>query len=156
RPTNRVSSILLFGAVALAPMPFGSVAPTISAGWCVVLGTALLLARPGAQQRQPWVFAILGVVLLAYAVVVHEQTSSSPWFGLAPDPVWGELKNILGADVDAPNSTVRNQPLFALGGVLVSILAFATAYVVCADRERGYELLNWITWSGTAVAAFGI
>ena len=73
-------SWLLFAAVALAPLPFGSDQPITIAFWCIVLGGCLAIVVPvrslGAGQLA--LAALAGVVVAAYALVLHEQTGRAP------------------------------------------------------------------------------
>jgi hypothetical protein len=63
-----VAAWLLFGAAALAPLPFGSTSPPAIAFWCIVLGVCLVFAPVrllGAGQ--------LGLVALAGGSVAALQ-----------------------------------------------------------------------------------
>jgi O-antigen ligase len=154
RPANRAAAVILSAAVALAPVPFGSTSTIVVAVWCVVLGTGLVLASPrGLRQTQLAPLGVLGVVVAASLVVLHEQLSSTRWFGAAANPKWQEASKLLGLAIDAPLSIARNEPLFAMGAPLAAILALAVSYIVCADRSHAHRLLLVIAWSG-AINAF--
>jgi O-antigen ligase len=153
RPANRVASLVLFAAVALAPLPFGSTAPVVIATWCVLLGAGLMLASPRGLRRSQLVpLAVLAVVLLASLVVLHGQLSGAPWLGIAADPKWHEAARLLNAAIAAPLSIARNEPFIALGAPLAALLALATGYIVCVDRNHAYRLFLVVAWSGTAYA----
>jgi O-antigen ligase len=153
---NRISSIVLFDAVALAPLPFGSVAPDAIAFWCIILGIGLLFVSPRRLQRAH--FALLGgtvVIVLAYAFVLHEQLSPHPFIA-SPDPLWRSASAALGTQLEPLASIARNQPFFSLGAPLAAVLAMVCSLIVCADRIRAHQLLKVVAWSGAAYAAFGI
>ena len=153
---NRISSIILFGTVALAPLPFGSVAPYSIAFWCIVLGIGLLFVSPRGLRRAH--FAILGgtvMIVLVYAFVLHEQLSPHPLIA-SLDPLWQMASAALRTQLEPTASIARNQPFFALGAPLVAMLTLLSSLIVCADRVRAWQLLKVIAWSGAAYAAFGI
>jgi O-antigen ligase len=154
----RVSSWLLFAAVALAPLPFGSNEPTIIAFWCIVLGACLVFAPVrslGAGQLA--LAGLAGTVVAAYALVLHEQLSDHPWLAIAiADPIWQEAQAALGAPLQPSVSIARNQPWFELGRPLVCMLAICCGFLVGADRGRARQLLKVIAWSGAAYAMYGI
>jgi O-antigen ligase len=154
--SNRFSSYLLFGVVALAPLPFGSTDAIIVAVWCMVLGVATAAATP--RLLQPGQFFLLGcaaLLIAAFAIVLHEQLSSHPWFA-APDPIWGEASEALGVHLKPSASIARNQPFFALGAPLAVMLSLICSFIVCADRRRAHQLIKVIAWSGVIYAVFAI
>jgi O-antigen ligase len=154
--SNRFSAYLLFGVVALTPLPFGSTDAITVAVWCVVLGVATAAATP--RILQPGQFLLLGcagILIAAYALVLHEQLSSHPWFA-APDPIWGEASEALGIHLRPSVSIARNQPFFALGPPLAVMLSLICSFIVCADRARAQRLIKVIAWSGVIYAVFAI
>jgi O-antigen ligase len=154
----RVSSWLLFAGVALAPLPFGSNDPTTIAFWCIVLGACLVFAPVrylGAGQLA--LAGLAGIVVAAYALVLHEQLAEHPWLAAAtPDPIWQEAQAALGVPLQPSVSIARNQPWFELGRPLVCMLAIACGFLVGADRGRARQLLKVVAWSGAAYAMYGI
>jgi len=154
----KISSWLLFAAVAGAPLPFGSDDPAAIAAWSVVLGLVLVLApfhRLGKGRLT--LLALAFGVVAAYALVLHEQLSDRPWLAVAsPHPVWREAADVLGAPIAPSVSIARHQPYFALGAPLVAMLALVGAFLVCVDRTRARELVMVIAWSGAAYALYGI
>lgn len=158
RAPARVASWLLFAAVALAPLPFGSNEPTTIAFWCIVLGACLVFAPVrylGAGQLA--LAGLAGIVVAAYALVLHEQLAEHPWLAAAtPDPIWQEAQAALGVPLQPSVSIARNQPWFELGRPLVCMLAIACGFLVGVDRGRARQLLKVIAWSGAAYAAYGI
>jgi O-antigen ligase len=154
RPANRSAAVIVLAAVAVAPVPFGSTSPVVIAVWCVVLGVGLLLASPrGLRQTQLVPLGVLAAVVAASLVVLHEQLSSARWFGAAADPKWLDASRLLALVIDAPLSIATNEPFVAIGAPLAAILALATSYIVCADRNHAHRLFLVIAWSG-AINAF--
>lgn len=153
-----IASWLLFATVALVPLPLGSNDPMAVAFWCIVLGVCLACAP--MRSLRPGQLALAGVaalVLLAYAVVLHEQLADHPWFPVAkPDPVWREAELALRTPLAASVSIVRNQPWFELGRPLVCVLAIACGFLVGAKSARARQLMKVIAWSGAVYALYGI
>jgi O-antigen ligase len=157
KASNRISSVILFAAVAFAPLPFGSTAPVVIAAWCVLLGAGLMLASPrGLRPGQLIPIAVVAVVVFGSLIVLHEQLSSAPWFAVAPDPIWRETASLLNSPVAASLSIARNEPFTALGAPLAAILALTTSYIVCADRNHAHRLFTIVAWSGAGYALLGI
>jgi O-antigen ligase len=153
----RLSAALLFFAVAIAPLPFGSATPTAIAWWCIILGAAVTCA-PLHRLRTPH-FVLLGMaafVIAAYGVVLHEQISSQTWFSVSPYPLWREASDALGTPLEPSVSIARNEPYFAIGSPLVCMLALICGFLVCSDRDRARGLLWVIAWSGVAYAVYGV
>ena len=155
-PLNRVSSCLLFVTAAAAPLPFGSTAPSAIAIWCIILGLGAIAASPRGLRRQhlPLLSLVL-IVILAYAVVLHEQLSARPWIA-SPHPLWREAAEALRNPILPSVSIARNEPFFALGAPLANMLALICSFVVCINRDRARQLLLVIAWSGAAYAIYGI
>jgi len=154
--THRISSLALFGVVALAPLPFGSTDPEIVAAWCVVLGAALIAASPRAlDARQLALLGLPAAIVAGYGVVLHEQLSAHPWFA-EPHPLWRQAGDALGAALAPSVSIMRNQPLFAIGPPLAALLILVLSFIVCVDRRRARALLQVVAWSGSAYAVLGI
>src|SRR5208282_6115449 len=108
----RIAPWLLFAAVALAPLPFGSNEPTTIAFWCIVLGLCLAFAPVrslGAGQLA--LVGLAGIVVAAYAFVLHEQLAEHPWLAAAvANPIWKEAGDALGEKLQPSVSIARNQP----------------------------------------------
>jgi O-antigen ligase len=155
---NKTGSVLFFGAIAGAPLPFGSTEPRVIAFWCVVLGCALVLASPRSlDPRHIPLFALAAVVVAAYGLVLHEQLATEPWLALAsPHPIWARASELLRQPLQPSVSIARNQPLFLLGAPLAAMLSLLCGFLVGADRDRARRLLRVIAWSGAAYAAYGI
>ena len=152
---DRIASWLLFATVALAPLPFGSSQPVAASVWCVVLGLTLAIA-PARKLRAPHLVLLgcAGIVVAAYAIVLHEQLAERPWF--PPHPLWSEASDALGTQLDPSISIARHEPYFALGQPLACMLALICGFVVCMDRGRARTLLWVLAWSGIAYALYGV
>jgi O-antigen ligase len=153
---NKLSALLLFAAVAAAPLPFGSTDPAAIAFWCIVLGAALVLASPSALRPSQFVLlGLAGIVVVAYGFVLHEQWAEHPWIAL-PHPLWREAAETLGVPLEPSVSIARNQPWFALGAPLAAMLSLMCGFIVCADRYRARRLFQVVAWSGVVYAVYGI
>jgi O-antigen ligase len=154
----KIAAWLLFAAVALAPLPFGSNQPTAIAFWCIVLGTSLVLAPIRSLSGGQLALAgVAGVVVAAYALVLHEQLAAHPWLpGAIPHPIWQQAQAALGVPLVPLVSIARNQAFFELGRPLVCMLAISCGFLIGADEGRARLLIKVIAWSGGAYAAYGI
>jgi hypothetical protein len=151
------SAWLLFAAVAVAPVPFGSSDPVAVAFWCVVLGLALILAPVRALKfGQLVLIGLGGFVAAAYAFALHEQVAPHPWLPVAPHPIWNQASALLGDNVEPSVSIVRDAPYLTFGAPLLGLLSLATGLVVGADRNHARQLLVVVAWSGACLAVFGI
>jgi O-antigen ligase len=157
-PANRLSALLLFVTIAWAPLPFGSTEASATSLWCIVLGLALVLARPDSLQRgQVWLLGLAALVVAGYAIVLHEQIAARPWLAVAlPHPLWQESSKLLGTALPPAVTIAKDQPWLALGPPLCVILTLVSAFIVSLDRDRADQLLKVVAWSGAAYAAFGI
>lgn len=155
---TRLSRLILFCVIALAPLPFGSTDPTVISVWCVLVGLALVLAAPKPLAAKQFVlFGLLCLVIAGYFLALHEQLSLHPWLPWsAPDAVWRTAGEVLGRKLPGGGSIARDQPFFALGGPLAALLALTCSFFVCTDQLRARQLLKVVGWSGVAYAAFGI
>jgi O-antigen ligase len=155
-PPNRFASLILFIAIAGAPLPFASVNSTTVAFWCFLLGLGLVLASP--RKLCPGHYALLGgiaFVIACYGFVLHEQLSAHPWIA-SPNPIWAKTAALLGQPVPPSVSVIRGEPFYALGPSCAAILALVLGLVIGADNYRARQAL-WVTaWSGVAYAAYGI
>lgn len=155
---SRIASWLLFGAAALAPLPFGSNVPPVIAFWCIVLGTCLIFAPVsslGAGRLA--LVGLAGIVVVAYALVLHEQLAEHPWLSIAtPHPIWREAEAVLHTPIAPIVSIARNQPWLDLGRPLLCMLAVACGFLIGVDQGRARRLIKLIAWSGAAYAAYGI
>jgi O-antigen ligase len=155
--SNRVSAVLLFTTVVLAPLLFGSTDKTVVAAWCVVLGAAVALASPRRLSRAQLIpLAVLAVLLVAYLLVLHEQLANRSWSGVAPNSIWDDAAHLLHVPLAQSISVVRDEAFLAVGAPLAAMLAFASSYLICNDRHRADQLLRVVAWSGACYAVLGI
>ena len=153
---NRVAFFLLAGVIALAPFPYGSVDLAAIAFWCIVLGVGLVVASPSLVGRAHLFFILgIGLLVLGYGFVVHEQLSAEPFFA-KPNPVWGEAAKLLGTPLVPLGSAVRNQPYYALGAPLANVLALLLGFLVGTDRDNARRLFRVFAWAGAGYAVYAI
>lgn len=154
----RLSLWLLLGTIAGAPLLFGSNEPTFVAWWCIVLGAALVLAPArGLTPPQIALLGLGGLVISAYALVLHEQLSLYPWLSISkPDPLWKQAAATLGAPLAAVAAIARGLPYFELGRPLLAMLALLCGFLIGTDRENARLVLKVIAWSGLIYAIYGI
>lgn len=150
------ATFILYLVAAGAPFPFGSTNDLSIAFWCLCLGGAVIFAPTRDLRRQQvWLLAGIGLIIAAYAFVLHEQLSDRPW--VAPfQPIWKQASDLLGVPIAPSASIVKNEAFFALGAPLANILAIVLGITVGADRERARRLLWVIAISGAAYAFYGV
>ena len=151
-----ISAWLLFFAVALAPLPFGSNEPILIPVWCAILGMCLALAP--VRFRGPGQMALAGLavlVVVAYAFVLHEQLTVHPWIAEV-NPIWQETAPDRGSEVAPSVSIVRYLPWYELGRPFICILAISCGFLIGADEARSRRLVKVIAWSGVGYAVYGI
>ncbi len=155
---SAISAYMLFFVVAFVPLPFGSYDKGTVAVWCGILAlTAMVtsLSNYTLQRGHLWLLAGVGVIILGYAFVLHEQLAVHPWIAKV-HPIWAQTSKVLGVDIVPSVSIVRNEPIFALGPTFACILALVCGLIIGTDRERARQLLYVIAWSGAAYAIIGI
>ena len=155
---NAMPAYFFFGAVAAAPLPFGSDEPPTVAFWCILLGLACVLLTLSTQKLRPEHLLVLGgigIIVLFYAFVLHEQLADHPWIA-SPNPLWAEASRVLGEPIKPSVSITRGEPFFAIGPTFANILALICGLLVGIDRTRARELLQVIAWSGAVYAIYGI
>jgi len=153
-----VAAYILFFVVAFAPLPFGSYDKTTVAVWCGILGVAAFATSLSSFQLQRGHLLLLGgvgLIVLCYGFVLHEQLSDYPWIA-GPHPLWAQTSKVLGVDIVPSVSIVRGEPFFALGPTIACLLALICGLIVGTDRHRARQLLHVIAWSGAAYAIYGI
>jgi hypothetical protein len=157
KTSNQISSLVLSSVVALAPLPFGSTAPATVALWCIVLGLGLILADVRSLRRKQLLcIALLAMLVLVFAAVLHEQLASDPWSGIAVAPIWQEASKLLGTDLEPARTIVRTQPIFAIGPPLAAALALSIGFIIGFDRDRARGLFLVVAGSGTIYALIAI
>jgi O-antigen ligase len=153
---NRFASLILFVAIAGAPLPFGSLDATIVAFWCFLLGLGLMFASP--RQLRAGHYALLGgiaLIIAGYGFVLHEQLAAHPWIA-SPNPIWAKASALLGQPVQPSVSIIRGEPFYALGPPCAALLALILGLVVGADNGRARQALLVMGWSGVCYAVYGI
>ncbi|RAI43665.1 O-antigen ligase family protein [Rhodoplanes roseus] len=154
--TDRIAFWALAAAVGGAPLPFGSRDTSVVAVWCGLLGIGLVFA-PLRHLRRPhlWMLGVIGLLVASYAVVLHEQLSTTPWIA-AFHPVWAHAEQILAAPVQPAVSIVRYEPFFAVGAPLANILALSLGLIVGTDRGNARAILKTVAWAGVVHAVYGL
>ena len=114
----------------------------------MALGACLVLAPVRSLNAgQLALVGLAGIVVVGYALVLHEQLADQPWLA-TPHPIWHEAQAALGGPIAPSVSIARNQPWFELGRPLVCMLAIACGFLVGADLGRARQLMKVIAWSG--------
>ncbi|MGY4368164.1 O-antigen ligase [Bradyrhizobium sp. LB1.3] len=97
----------------------------------------------------------IGVIIVGYAFVLHEQLSDHPW--VAPfNPIWKKASELLDVPIAPSASIVKNEAFFALGAPLANILAIILGIIIGAERERARRTLWIIAISGALYALYGV
>ena len=159
--TQKLSVIpahIFFFVIAGAPLPFGSFDGRSIAFWCIVLGLAAAASSLSVDQlhREHWLLlGGIGLIIIAYAFVLHEQLADHPW--IAPfNPLWAKASEMLGTKLMPSVSIARGEPFFALGASLACILALICGLIVGANRGSARQVLQVVAWSGAVYAVYGI
>ncbi|MDI1346752.1 MAG: O-antigen ligase family protein [Pseudolabrys sp.] len=155
---SAIPAYILFFVVAFAPLPFGSYDKGTVAVWCGILGLAAAatsLSNFPLRRGHLLLLAGIGLIVLFYAFVLHEQLSDHPWIA-KPHPIWAQTSKVLGVDIVPSVSIVRGEPFFALGPTIACVLSLICGLIVGTDRDRARQLLHVIAWSGAAYAVYGI
>jgi len=153
---NRVSTAILYTAIAGAPLPFGSTTPLMIAFWCGLLGLGVAAAAPHHLSKAHRV--ILGSLFLlgaAWLFVVREQLAQHPLLANV-HPVWAQASEVLGSSLEPSASIARGQPWFALGASMADMLALMLGLVIGSDPTRARRTLVVMAWAGAAYALYGI
>jgi hypothetical protein len=141
---------LFCAVIALAPLPFGSVDETVVAFWAILLGVTTILVVPFRPSKPQMVlFLLASVVIFAWALIFHEQTSDHPWLAKdLVDPIWQQASDLLGIPLPQYVSVVRNQPFFAAGAQMVAFLSLLGGFLLGDDRAFARAILRTIAWTG--------
>jgi len=157
RPVISLASFYVFLAVVcLAPLPYGSRDPETVAIWCIVLGVALIFA-PFGELRQPqrlisWAIIFL---LLMLGFILHEQIAERAWFA-KPSFVWVQAGSVLNSSIEGSVAVVRREPFFALGPLLVNVLALWLGLIHGCNRRFAKRFLWFVAASSLVYAAIGL
>lgn len=135
---DRAGFALFLAALTLCPIPDGS----IELIWIVIWGvlasaSVLLLSYRTVSRAAALVIFACGLVAAAFVLVALLQSQAAGPFSL---PVWREAGRLLGTDLPALATAVRDAPLLAVGGPLLAALLFI-AGVVISDDARRVELI---------------
>ncbi|MDQ2082879.1 O-antigen ligase family protein [Xanthobacteraceae bacterium Astr-EGSB] len=153
---RRLPAFILFAAIAGAPLPFGSRDAATVAFWCGLLGLGVAFAPLSRLRRQHyWLLAGIGVIIVGYGVVLHEQLSPAPWIA-SFHPIWKQAAELLDIPVQPSVSIVRYEPFFALGAPLANILALTLGLLVGTNADDARRALRIMAWAGVGYAAYGI
>ena len=153
---HRLPAFILFAAIAGAPLPFGSRDAATVAFWCGLLGLGVAFAPLSRLRRQHyWLLAGIGVIIVAYGLVLHEQLSPSPWIA-SFHPIWKQAAEVLGIPIQPSVSIVRYEPFFALGAPLANVLALTLGLLVGTDVEDARRALRVMAWAGVGYAVYGM
>jgi O-antigen ligase len=158
RKLQAISSYIFFLIVAFVPLPFGSYDKTTIAIWCAALGVTLITTALSADifsRPHLSLFGCIGLTIICYAFVLHEQLADRPWIA-SPHPIWAQASAVLGEDLKPSVSITKGEPLFALGAPLACILALTCGLMLGRNRDHAHRLLQVVAWSGTAYAVYGI
>ena len=116
----------------------------------------MIIASPrNFCEQQYYLLVLAGVVILAYAFVLHEQLASTPWLA-KPHSLWREASDLLGIELQPSVSIARHEPFYALGAPLAAMLAMICSFVVCTNHIRARQLLKIVAWSGVVYAIYGL
>jgi O-antigen ligase len=130
----------------------------VQAIWCVVLGSAVILAAMGPLDRKDVLcIGLVGAIGVLWVAIIAQQIWTRGWL---PDPAVGQLwatsGQALGGQAPVTGSVVRNQPLFAVGPQLIAVLSLVCGYLHGRDPGEAGRLLKVLAWSGVVYAVFGI
>jgi O-antigen ligase len=155
---RRIAFYIFCTVIALAPLPFGSVDEITVAFWVVLLGVVALLAIPfELSGPQTIFFLIASVVVLAWGLIFHEQTSEHPWLAQTlADPIWRQTSRLLDVQLPQYVTVVRNQPFFAAGSQMVAFLSLLGGFLLGGDRAFARAVLRTVAWSGALYAIYAI
>jgi hypothetical protein len=155
---DEIALYLFCAVIALAPLPFGSVDETVVAFWAILLGVTTILVVPFRPSKPQMVlFLLASVVILAWALIFHEQTSDHPWLAKdLVDPIWQQASDLLGIPLPQYVSVVRNQPFFAAGAQMVAFLSLLGGFLLGDDRAFARAILRTIAWTGALYAIYAI
>lgn len=153
----RYASWLFCAAIALAPLPLGSVGVVAPAIWSILLGIALLGVLPmRLRGSQHAILAVTALLTALAMLVLHEQTAARPWLGASPNTLWAEAGKLLPAELPPAVTIARSQPFYSAGVGIVCLLSFAIAVVLGANRILARGLLRAVAAAGLLYAITGI
>jgi O-antigen ligase len=155
---SEVPSTLIFTIIVVAPFPFASVAPAAVSILCACAGLAIIgiaLQRPALPS--PAVFtSIILLLVTAYSIVLYLQVVPRQPADHLVNPIWAEASRLIGTPLEAGVSVVRDQPFFAVGTPLLTLMMFVGGYFCGADDELSRRLIRVTAWAGGIYAVYAI
>jgi O-antigen ligase len=151
-------SALIFTIVAVAPFPFASVAPAVVAILCAVAGFAIIgfaLQRPIVPAPALMATAIV-VIVLGYVLVLYLQVIPRAPNDRLAHPIWAEASGLIGRNFQTSASIARDQPYYAVGAPLLTLMMFVGGYFCGSDDRLARRLLRVIAWAGGCYAVYAI
>lgn len=155
---SEIPAALIIMILAVAPLPFGSVSIVAICILLIVASVAVALFATGAEKLPAGGAVAAGalVVFAAYACTLYLQTISRDAADPLAHPIWREAGQILGQKLAATSSIAHEQPFYAVGLPLLSILMFLGGYFCGADDDHARRLLSATGWICGCYAVFAI
>jgi O-antigen ligase len=153
---TKLSRYVTAGAIALAPLPFGSAETQWVSLWCVLLCLALLplVARPFRRIHLVLLAPAIGTLLV---VIVACWLQSLPLPGIIDtDAVWARAQALVGATAHPPAAVDVAGPWQAFGPSLAIFLAFVCAFLHATDTAGAQLILRTVAVSALVYASYGI
>lgn len=141
--------------IALVPLIFGSVQNNVLAFWVTFLAViASLAAWRSGPCCDGTMLATFGLVISGWLLVIVLQLLplSSP----LAHPIWRESSALLGVELPARVSAVRDLPVVAAGAQIANALALFCGICLGRSRWSAGLLLKTFAWSGLLYAIYGI
>jgi hypothetical protein len=153
---STVSFRLFLATAALAPLPFGSVEPFVSAVAGLVMLVALITAPLSAMRPNPrrLLRSALAVAVL-YLALFAFQLWPDPPFGLAHS-LWQRTAAETGTETVARISVAPGETLYVAGNFLVLVAIFALGVIHGQDSRNAQTLLRVLATAGLVYALFAI
>lgn len=154
---EKLSRFLLYLAVLLAPLPFGSVSPQAICLQVALLGTCIILSalQPKLPSHSFTIIFLLAGFAGIWTGAAYLQTSA--WFHSGiENPIWLEAGRALNEALPANISVVRDLPVAALGASFAAMLALGGAFALSHNYRHAQRLLGWIALTGFGYAVFGV
>jgi O-antigen ligase len=144
--------------LALSPIPFGSNRPwawslmslcasLLLAAWTVVVATG--------RRTIVWRKALAIPAVMMALVILWIIVTLIP--GVGPvNPVWQLASEQMGQPLRQQTALSVDAALVALMRLLAYISVFWLSLQFCRNRDRAEALLAWVSWSGLAIAVYGL
>lgn len=144
--------------LALVPIPFGSNRPW---AWsALALSSSLLLGIWGVlillgRRRLVWRPALIFPAVAAGLLLVWILVSIVPGVG-DPNPIWAMASEQLKVPLPGTLAISRSAVLTGLMKLLSYAIIFWLSLQYCRDARRAEQLLVWTSWTGLALALYGL